>query len=301
MINVAAIHDLAGLGRTSLNVVIPIITALGIEVCPLPTAILSSSTESCDDFYFYDLTASMRPILAHWQAKGTQFDAVYSGFLGSPAQVDIVAECAATCLRKNGLFMVDPVMGEGGDLEPTMNEDMITRMRWLVGQATCITPNLTEAAFLLNEDFPADAVQGGISEALLKKWLRGLTDLGPRLAVITSVPMPGDIIGGKVQKSVVAAFDKKAGRFWKASCDYIPANYPGTGDMFTSVLTGCLLRGDSLPEAIDRAVQFVALAIRATFGFSQPAREVVRLERVLNTLNTGLGPLTYTLMDEDEE
>lgn len=301
MLNVAAIHDLAGLGRTSLNVVIPIITALGIEVCPLPTAILSSSTESCDDFYFFDLTESMRPILDRWKGMAVQFDAVYSGFLGSPAQVDIVAECAEHCLRKDGLFIVDPVMGEDGGLEPTMGEDMVTRMRWLVAQATCITPNLTEAALLLNKPYPAEVIQDGISEAMLKEWLAGLADLGPDLTVITSVPMPGDVIGGKVRKSVVGAYDKKAGRFWKASCDYIPANYPGTGDIFTSVLTGCLLRGDSLPEAIDRAVQFVALAIRATFGFGQADREGVRLERVLGTLKTGLGPLTYTLIDEGEE
>lgn len=299
MINVAAIHDLAGLGRTSLNVVIPILTTLGIEVCPLPTAILSSSTESCDNFYFYDLTASMHPTLAHWRSLNVQFDAVYSGFLGSPEQVDIVAECAQTCLRKEGLFIVDPVMGEDGNLEPTMGEEMVTSMRRLVSQATCITPNLTEAAFLLNEPFPGGVISGGVPQAMLKDWLRGLTELGPDLAVITSVPMPGDIIDGKVRKSVVGAFDKKTNRFWRASCDYIPANYPGTGDIFTSVLTGCLLRGDSLPEAIDRAVQFVALAIRATFGFAQEAKEGVRLERVLHTLGTGLGPLTYRLMDDE--
>lgn len=297
--NVAAIHDLAGLGRTSLNVVIPIITALGIEVCPLPTAILSSSTESCDDFYFFDLTDSMHPILDRWKAMQVKFDAVYSGFLGSPEQVNIVAECATNCLREGGLFIVDPVMGEDGALEPTMGNDMVTRMRWLVSQATCITPNLTEAALLLDEPYPGDVIQEGIPEVMLKDWLRRLASLGPALTVITSVPMPGDVIGGKVRKSVVGAYDKKAKRFWKASCDYIPANYPGTGDIFTSVLTGCLMRGDSLPEAIDRAVQFVALAIRATFGFAQPDKEGVRLERVLGTLKTGLGPLTYTLIEED--
>ena len=301
MLKVAAIHDLAGLGRTSLNVVIPIITALGIEVCPLPTAILSSSTESCDDFYFFDLTESMHPILNRWKSMQVEFDAVYSGFLGSPEQVDIVADCAQSCLRQGGLFIVDPVMGEDGGLEPTMGAEMVRRMGWLVSQASCITPNLTEAALLLNEPYPTEVIQDGIPEAMLKDWLEGLADLGPDLTVITSVPMPGDVIGGKVRKSVVGAFDKKARRFWKASCDYIPANYPGTGDIFTSVLTGCLLRGDSLPEAIDRAVQFVALAIRATFGFAQPDKEGVRLERVLSTLRTGLGPLTYTLIGEDDK
>ena len=292
---IAAIHDLSGFGRTSLMVVIPIFSTLGIQVCPLPTAVLSTHTGGFKDFRFVDLTDSMGGFLDHWQELGLRFEAVYSGFLGSAAQVEIVLRCIENFLLPGGLAVVDPVLGDNGCLDPTMTMEIVQSMRRLVTKATCITPNLTEAALLLDEPYPEQAVAEGMDEGMLKDWLRRLTALGPDVAIITSVPVKTGH-----RHSAVAAYQRHHHRFWKVDCDYIPAFYPGTGDTFTSVLTGSLMQGDSLPLAMDRAVQFVTLGIRAAFGHTAPHREGIFLERVLSALNTPVTSTSYELMDDSE-
>ncbi len=289
VIRVAAIHDLSGFGRTSLTVVIPVLSAMGIQVCPLPTAVLSTQTGGFDDFCFVDLTDSTRDFLQHWRRLGLTFDAVYSGFLGSPAQVEAVAECIRHCLAPGGLAVVDPVLGDNGQLDPTMSPEMVEGMRRLIAHAHCITPNLTEAALLLDEPYPGDA----IPVPRLKDWLVRLSAMGPEMVLITSAPLPKT-----AHKSAVAAYQRSRGLFWQMACDYIPAFYPGTGDTFASVVTGSLLQGDSLPLAMDRAVQFVTLGIRATFGHDLPCRDGILLERVLPSLAQPLTTSTYTLLEE---
>ncbi len=289
---VAAIHDLSGFGRTSLTVVIPIFSTLGIQVCPLPTAVLSTHTSGFTNFRFVDLTDAMQDFLTHWQELKLTFEAVYSGFLGSPAQVETVIRCIDTCLVPNGLAMVDPVLGDNGQLDPTMSMEMVECMRHLIGKATCITPNLTEAALLLQEPYPQEMEKNGMDEAMLKDWLQRLTELGPETVIITSVP-----VARSRHATAVIAYQKAHNRFWKVDCDYIPAFYPGTGDTFTSVLTGSLMQGDSLPLAMDRAVQFVTLGIRAAFGHVTPHREGIFLERVLGALNVPVTSTSYALWE----
>ena len=285
---VAAIHDLSGFGRTSLTVVLPVLSALGVQTCPLPTAVLSTHTSGFENFRFVDLSSAMRDFLAHWRELGLKFDAVYSGFLGSAGQAETVAACIDACLAPEGFVLVDPVLGDNGVLDPTMTPEMVARMRELVGKADCITPNLTEAALLLNEPFPGNDLE----LPRLKEWLMRLAGMGPGTVVITSVPQPGC-----ERQSIVAAYDRGQDRFWKVPCDYIPAFYPGTGDVFASVLTGCLLRKDSLPVAVDRAVHFVTLGIRVSFGHSEPHRDGIMLERVLQSLHMPMADSTYTLLE----
>ncbi len=288
---IAAIHDLSGFGRTSLMVVIPIFSTMGIEVCPLPTAVLSTHTSGFENFRFVDLTAAMHDFLQHWQELSLKFDAIYSGFLGSPDQVDIVAKCIDSCLTPNGLVVVDPVLGDNGELDPTMTPEMVERMRWLVSKANCITPNFTEAALLLNEPFP-HLGDKGLSTPELKDWLVRLSHMGPESVVITSAPL------GSSHASVAIAYQRHERKFWKVHYDYVPAFYPGTGDTFASVLTASLMMGDSLPMAMDRAAQFVTLGIRAAFGHNTPHREGIFLERALPSLNAPLTQLSYTLWED---
>lgn len=291
---VAAIHDLSGFGRTSLTVAIPIFSTMGIQVCPLPTAVLSSETGAFDDFAFVDLSAHMRDFMQHWQRLGLQFDAVYSGFLGSPAQAEIVSECFDSMLMPGGLAVVDPVLGDNGKLDPTQTQEMVESMRWLSARAGCITPNITEAALLLDEPMPQAAFdqQGStVEEKLIKSWLTRLAKMGPSCAVITSVPLANRRKNG----SSVVAYNSNEDSFWKVDCEFVPAFYPGTGDTFTSVLTACLLMGDSLPMAMDRAVQFVSLAIKTTFGHGLPTREGVMLEKVLGSLRLPMACSSYEI------
>lgn len=285
--SVAAIHDLSGFGRTSLAVAIPILSTMGAQVYSLPTAVLSSETGAFDDFVFVDLTHAMTGFLDHWDRLGAKFDAVYSGFLGSPAQVELVARCIGNNLLPGGFAVVDPVLGDNGQLDATMTMDMVERMRWLITRAHCITPNLTEAAFLLGEKFPEEELSAGT----LREWLARLSDMGPEKVIITSASLSKN-----GRKTAVAAYDRPRGMYWQVACDYIPAFYPGTGDTFASVVTGSLLQGDSLPVAIDRAAQFVTLGIKATFGHDLPARNGILLERVLRTLNAPMTASSYTLL-----
>ncbi len=288
---IAAIHDLSGFGRASLTVAIPVLSSMGFQVCPMPTAVLSTHTEGYFDYSFLDLTKEMRNFVAHWKRLDLQFDAVYSGFLGSVEQADIVAECIDDLLAEGGLAVVDPVLGDNGIIEPTMNMDMVRRMQWLVSKANVITPNFTEASLLLNEQYDEK-----IDHKTLKEWLVRLSDMGPRIVVVTSVPVPKTVAGAHESREVVA-YDRESDRFWKVTCQYIPAHYPGTGDTFASVLSGSLLQGDSLPIAMDRAVHFVTMGIRATFGHGLPSREGILLEGALKTLSMPLMTSTYEVLE----
>jgi len=279
---VAALHDMSGFGRTSLTVAIPILSAMGIQVCPLPTAILSTHTVEYTDYTLLDLTDEMARILEHWERLGLAFDAVYSGFMACPEQMEHVARCMDRCLVDGGLAVVDPVLGDNGVLDPTMTPEMVEGMRSLVGKASLITPNFTEAAFLLDEP-----CRLSITDEELIDWLHRLRAMGPDMVVITSVP------SGEAGHMAVVAAQGDPVRLWQVASRHIPAHYPGTGDAFASVLTGSLLRGDSLPIALDRAVQFVNLGIRSTFGYGTPMREGIVLERVLASLNAPLGESRY--------
>lgn len=288
---VAAIHDMSGFGRTSLTVAIPILSCMGVQVCPMPTAVLSTHTVEFTDYTLCDLTGELGGILDHWERLGLRFDGVYSGFMASPEQMESVARCIETCLAPGGLAVVDPVLGDNGVLDATMTPEMVEKMRWLITRADIITPNITEVAFLLGEPCTPR-----ITPEEVRGRLRRLSDRGPRTVVATSVPL---VVDGRDpgQNTSVIAYERDENRFWRVDCSYIPAHYPGTGDAFASVLTGSLVQGDSLSIALDRAVQFVTLGIRATFGQGLPSREGILLERILGSLQTPLSSCQCKLME----
>jgi len=271
---VAAVHDLSGYGRSSLTIVLPILSAMGINVCPLPTAVLSTQTDGFKDYVFHDLTDVMEQTLRHWKTLPLSFDAIYSGFLGSPRQIHIMEDLINHFNIPDRLITIDPVLGDDGKFYGPMNSDMIDGMKKLVSMADLITPNYTEACFLLDREYE--------NELTLKEagdLVRELADRGPGMVVVTSIPLKGN-----ENLNTVLAYEKKLKRLWKAETTQIPVSYPGTGDMFASVITGRLLLGDSLPAAIDRAVHFVSHAIRNTFGHNTPQREGVLMEKSLYQL-----------------
>jgi pyridoxine kinase len=283
---IAAIHDLSGFGRASLTVVIPILSTMGIQVCPLPTAVLSTHSKF-PDYTFVDLTQHLPAILHHWRSLDIRFDALYSGFLGSDQQIEIVADLIDQTASQNPLVVVDPVLGDDGNLYGPFDSDMVIKMRSLIHKASVITPNCTEAAFLLDQPCSPE-----ISETRVRDWLYQLSDAGPECVIVTSVPVPHH-----PHKTSVMAYDRRDQRTWKVKCDYLPASYPGTGDAFTSVIVGSLLQGDSLPLALDRAVQFISAGVRATFGYRYHPEEGILLERVLDLLRSSVPVSSYELID----
>ena len=282
---IAAVHDLSGFGRVSLTVVIPILSSMGFQVCPLPTAVLSSHTQY-PEFSILDLTDEMPRIIAEWKKLDVQFDAFYAGYLGAPRQVQIVSDFIDDFRQPDSLVVVDPVLGDNGRLYTNFDESIIREMRHLATKADVITPNLTELFYLMDKPYKADN-----TDEELKSYLRLLSDAGPQVVIITSVP-----VHEESHKTSVYAYNRVGDRYWKITCPYLPANYPGTGDTFTSVITGALLQGDSLPIALDRATQFILQGIRATFGYEYDNREGILLEKVLHNLDMPIQSASYELI-----
>ncbi len=261
---VAAIHDISGLGRCSLTVIIPVLSAMGIQVCPVPTAVLSAHT-GYGEFVMRDLTDYIEPAYEHYKKMGTRFDCVYSGFLASSSQID-------HCLKffsgyPDALKVVDPVMGDNGKSYATYTPQLCSRMAELVRVADIITPNLTEAAILLGEPFPT----APLSTGEIKSMLARLSELGPQIVVITSVPT----VSGKI---AAVGFDKQNSSYWKILSEYVPISYSGSGDMFASILIGGILRGDSLPIAMNRATSFTEMAIKTTYSYKTHWTDGIMLE-----------------------
>lgn len=282
---VAAIHDLSGFGRASLTMVIPILSRMGIQVCPLPTAVLSTHSKF-SDFHFVDLTNELPPIINHWEELSLDFDVVYSGFLGSHEQVEIVSGLIDSFRKEDQVVVVDPVLGDDGKIYKPLSRELVGEMRRLIQKADIITPNLTEASLLLDKPY-----SGEIGQEEAKDWCRKLSEKGPETVIITSIPEHTQ----KAQTAVIA-YDRSDERFWKVTVNYIPASYPGTGDAFASVITGAWLQGDSLPIALDRAVKFTSMGVKATFGYDYDAKHGILLERILHTLDAPFQGISYELI-----
>ena len=281
---IAAIHDMSGFGRCSLTVIIPVLSSLGIQVCPLPTAILSTHSGGFGKFFLHDLTGSMEEYANHWKSIGLEFDCVYTGFLGSAQQIDMTAKFIDDFRRtQNQLVVVDPVMADHGKLYKTYTLEMQKKMKLLVEKADIITPNMTEACFLLEEPF----INGSIDNQEIKRILKKLSDFGPDIVVITSVK-------GYNGSFYNIGYKRSDDTFWKVDYEQIPSQYPGTGDIFTSVFTGCLLNGDNLPVAMDKATQFLSHAVRMTYECKTSEREGVLLEKALGRLMDNTINNTYT-------
>ena len=273
---VAAVHDLSGFGKVSLTEAIPVMSAMGIEVCPLPTAVLSTHTYEFQDYTFCDLTGEMPKVLRHWEEIGLDFDAVYSGYMSSAEQLKIMKEFMQAQKQNGALIVVDPVMGDNAllDVKTVYSERMnklVGGMKELSAIADVITPNVTEACLLLDEDYPS----APLNNACIKDYLRRLSELGAEKVVITSV-MDSE------NSMCVAVYDRKLNRYWKVDCGFVNRPFHGTGDVYTSVLTGALLKGLDTIEAANLAAGFVYAAIQETIKYPEiKIREGVLFEPVL--------------------
>ena len=266
---VIALHDMSSFGRCALSVIMPVLSVMRAQVCAVPTALHSTHTGGFDEFYFEETTRFMQQTLRHFQKLGLHFDAVYSGFLGNEDQIDVVEEYLRAYPR--AIRLVDPVMGDDGKLYATCTPRLCARMRRLTEQADMITPNLTEAALLLDEPYcPAP------EEETLREWVRRLSNGGQRSVVIT-----GALKDGGVQN---VGFDRVNGEYFTVRSDLLHAEFPGTGDIFASVLLGAALRGAPFSVCVKEAAAFVCECIRITQATPQERRNGVSLEFALDWL-----------------
>ena len=255
---VAAIHDLSGFGKCSLTVALPILSAAGIETSALPTAILSTHTGGILGYTYRDLTEDMRPFMKHWKELDIRFDAVYSGFLGSFEQLDIVKEFFSLFKREDNLILVDPVMGDNGELYKIFTPKFAKGMRSLCERADIIVPNLTEAALLLGEPYQA----GPYTKAYIDGILHKLSQLGPKQVVLTGVYFDEKELGA-------ATFDMERN---------------ATGDVFASALLSGLLNNFNLEISAEIAVRFTAESILRTFKAQTDYRFGVNFEQSIPDL-----------------
>ncbi|MBO4896947.1 MAG: pyridoxamine kinase [Clostridia bacterium] len=267
---IAALHDIAGFGRSSLTVVIPVMSAMGHQTCPVPTAVLSTITGFYEDYAMLDLSELMPEYLKHWEKENLKFDCIYSGFLGSASQAEITSEFIDRL--KTPLNVVDPVFADDGKLYACFDLSIVSAMKKLSEKADIITPNATEVYMMLGESAPPEDEKEAVKKA------KSLSKIGPSYIIITSVPDgEGNIC--------VVVYDKIKDTAYKISNPYIHhAHYPGTGDLFTSVLTGHMLNGHSVAESASKAADFVFMSVKTACTNGVPVREGIPLELMLPRL-----------------
>ena len=269
---IAAIHDLSCFGRCSLTIALPVLSAMGCQCCPLPTALLSAHTGFPGNT-FLDLTVEMGHIAEHWAAMDLQFDAIYSGFLGSADQVDTVARFFDTFKKSDTAVIVDPVMGDHGTAYRTCTPELCRGMRVLAENSDVITPNLTEAALLL--DRPYEEIQRTDAYEVVRRLSVG----GRRSVVLTGYSSESGQTGA-------LCFDRDSGESKAVQTPREPQDFSGTGDLFASVLAGGVARGVPLFQAAQAAADFVRDCIARTLAEGLTEQDGVDFEPLLGQLTS---------------
>jgi len=270
---VAAIHDISGFGKCSLTVALPIISAAGIEVSVLPTAVLSTHTGGFTGFTYRDLTEDIQPIADHWKSLDIRFDSIYTGFLGSFEQLDLVTNFFEMFKTEDNLILIDPVMADNGELYKIFSPEFAKGMSKLCEKADIIVPNLTEAALLIGEPYNPGPYSKSYIEDLMKK----LSALGPQKIVLTGVFFNDEELGAATYNS---ACDEISYCFEKR----IPGYYHGTGDVFGSALLAAILNDFPINEAAAIAVHFTVSSIKKTALAGTDIRFGVNFEQTIPEL-----------------
>lgn len=243
---VAAVHDLCGYGKCSLGVAIPVLSAAGCDVCPVPTGLFSSHT-AFPGFYMHDTTNILQDYINAWKGIGVEIDAIYSGFLGAPEQVDLIRELYA--MYPNALRVVDPVMADHGKVYPTYTPELCAAMAELAAGADILTPNLTEAAIILGEPIGDDWAGTDISDEEAHRIVAALVAKGAKHVVLKGIQRKGE----NVIRNFVGGIDCETHEF---SNEYLPYMLHGTGDVYASCLLAAIMAGRTLEEAVRFAGDF---------------------------------------------
>lgn len=251
MKRIASIQDISCLGRCSLTVALPVISAMGVECAIVPTAVLSTHT-MFQGFTCKDLSDQIRPIADHWEKEGFRFDAIYTGYLASKEQIADVLDFFSRFKSEDNLIFVDPAMADNGKLYPAFGPDFPAEMAKVCAKADIVVPNLTEACLMTGIPY-----QTSYDEAYIKHILHALCALGAKKAVLTGVGFTPDELG-------VMSYDSGSGEYFTYFSRRLPTSYHGTGDLFASTCIGAMMGGKSLGEALKIAVDYTVECIRIT-------------------------------------
>ncbi len=274
-----AIHDISCTGRCSLTVALPIISAAGIETRVIPTAVLSTHTGGFENYVKEDLTNIILPTAEHWKNLNLSCDVIYSGYLANREQLGIVEKVFEILKNEKTLIAIDPVMGDDGELYTSFDENFVKQMRAFLRHADVALPNMTEACLLLGCEYKAH----GYDECEIKNMLLKISDLGPKMVVITGVEYGDGKIG-------VATYNKDTDEFGYFSSPKVEGVFLGTGDIVASALISALTVGLTLEKSAQIAVDMAYKSILKTIENPYDYRYGVNFEAVIgdfiNDLNT---------------
>lgn len=269
---VLAIHDISCAGRCSLTVALPIISAAGIECSVVPTALLSTHTGGFEGYTFLDLTDEIYPVVSHFKSLGIHFDAIYTGYLGSYAQLQIIERVFEELADENTIRLVDPVMGDGGKLYRNFDKTFVGGMSRLCAKADIIVPNVTEASMMVGREYAEVC-----SEEYAMELLSALCELGAKKAVLSGVSFSEGTLGA-------VCLDSEGGGFSSYFSERIEGFYHGTGDVFASTLLAAMLCDRSLEASMRIAADFTLSAIKRTYISGRDRRYGVEFESGLSEL-----------------
>lgn len=252
---ILTIQDISCVGQCSLTVALPVISAMGIETAILPSAILSTHTGGFTGYTFHDLTEDLPAIKEHWKKENIKFDAFYTGYVGSVKQLEYISDIMDELRKPDSKIIVDPVMGDKGKLYPGFEPSFAKEMAKLCKKADVIVPNLTEAAFMLDEEY----IETGHTKEYIERILKKLLGLGCKNALLTGVSLEEGKLG-------VAAIDGGTGKISYYFRDLYPGMFHGTGDVFASSFAGAMILGKTIEQAAKIAVDFTVNAIAKTIN-----------------------------------
>lgn len=267
---IAVINDLSGYGRCSLTVVIPILSALKIQCCPVPTSILSNHT-GFSTYFFDDYTDKMPQYIEQWKKLKLSFDGIYSGFLGSEAQIQIVIDMIKEFRTEETLVIIDPIMGDHGKAYQTYTPEMCNRMKELVGYGNIVTPNLTEACILTGREYREEGFKRGV----LSRMASEIQSLGPESVVITGVKEGSFVTNVVLEKNGEPHFIRTR---------HVGNERPGTGDVFSSIIAAYAVRGVPIRDGVRKAANFVKECILKSDELNVPVENGVCFEELLSLL-----------------
>ena len=271
MKRIVTIQDISCVGKCSLTVALPIISAMRIETAVIPTAVLSTHT-AFKNFTYRDLTGDLPKIAKHWKQEKFNFDGIYTGYLGSIEQIDILKEFFKQFKTPDNFIFIDPVMADNGKLYAGFDANFVKEMKKLCKMADIIVPNLTEASYMLEKEYKENYSEQEIKDILIE-----LSNLGPKYVVLTGVSFKDNKLG-------VMSYNKETNEFFTYFKEKIPAKYHGTGDIFASTLVGAITNNNTLEEGLKIAVDYVWETINDTYKTNKKDAYGVNFETKISYL-----------------
>lgn len=271
---ILTIQDISCVGQCSLTVALPIISACGVETCVLPSAVLSTHTAGFKNFTFRDLSPDMEGIFSHWQSENIVFDGIYTGYLGSADQIEIIINNKNKLIKRGGKLIVDPAFADNGKLYPAFDSAYVNDMKKLVAVSDYCVPNLSEACFLTDIEYKTE-----YDENYVKNVVKAIADLGAKAVVLTGVSFESGYTGVYVYEN---------GNFFYYKHKLLPNSCHGTGDIYASAFSGALFKGKTAFESAKISADYTVACIKATEGDSTHwygAKFELCLSKLINAIN----------------